>query len=253
MSRGRGSRPNALGSHQTGGWGRLRLTQNSSRRPSALGSVRRRSQRGGLARAASTSAAAAARFSAIRAFAAVTFSVRVCGRHGAESALSSHEADIAIVHEGHWGTGLQIVAEHRQVINLLCHEQHDLAGEGALRLRDCLGYPMALPTRSNGVRYLLEKAADRLQRPLPIAIESDNFGFLRRCLADEGTISFQVPVALPRSMAVERLCRREVDGRDLAGGRLLVGQLKGRTLPVAAARFLERVVTALERDESPIG
>lgn len=183
---------------------------------------------------------------------AVTFSVRVCDRHGAGPALSSHEADIAIVHEGRWGTGLQIVAESLQAINLLCHERHDLAGEGPLRLRDCLDYPMALPTRSNGVRYLLEEAADRLQRPLPLAIESDSFGFLRRCLADESTISFQVPIALSRSMAGERLCRREIDGRDVVGGRLLVGQLKGRTLPVAAARFLERIVTALERDEAPI-
>ena len=182
---------------------------------------------------------------------AVTFSVRVCDRHGAEPALSSHEADIAIVHEGEWGTGLRIVAEQRQAINLLCHERHDLAGTDPLRLRDCLDYPMALPTRSNGVRFLLEQAADRLQRPLPVAIESDSFGFLRRCLADEGTVSFQVPIALPRSMAAEHLCRREVDGRDVAGGRLLVGQLKGRTLPVAAARFLERVVAALVETDEP--
>ena len=176
---------------------------------------------------------------------AVTFSVRVCDRHGAEAALRDHEADIALVYEGEWGAGLQRVVEQRQTIDVLCHESHPLAGRESLRLRDCLPFPMALPTRSNGVRHLLERAAARLGQPLPVAIESDSFGFLRRCLTSDGTISFQVPIALPPSAETEGIRRCPVDARDLDGGNLVVGQLKGRTLPVAAARFLERIVAAL--------
>jgi len=177
---------------------------------------------------------------------AVTFSVRVCNRHGAEPMLADYSADIAMVYEGDWGPSLQTLAEKAQTVQLLCHGEHPLAGEGVVRLRDCLDYPMALPTRANGVRSLLERAAGRLNRPLPIAIESDSFGFLRRCLIDDGTVSFQVPIALPPIGEDDVLCRRPVDARDLHAGALLVGQLRGRTLPVAAARFVERVAAALD-------
>ena len=178
---------------------------------------------------------------------AVTFSVRLCNRHGAEPVLADYGADIAMVYEGDWGPALQIVAERAQTIHLLCHREHALAGSGAVRLRDCLDHPMALPTRANGVRALLERAVARLERPLPVAVESDSFGFLRRCIVDDvGTVSFQVPIALPAPDEDDALCRRPVDARDLPPGALLVGQLRGRTLPVAAARFVERVAAALE-------
>ena len=90
---------------------------------------------------------------------AVTFSVRLCNRHGAEPVLADYRADIAMVYEGDWGPALQITAERAQAIHLLCRSDHPLAGENSIRLRDCLDHPMALPTRANGVRMLLERAA----------------------------------------------------------------------------------------------
>ena len=181
---------------------------------------------------------------------AVTFSVRVCGRDGAEPALADLSADVAMVYEGQWGTGLQIVAESEQSVHLLCARSHPLAGRSAPRLRDCLEWPMALPTRANSIRPVLERAADRIGRTLEPAIESDNFDFLRRTLRDGRTVSFQVSVALPREAEVEGLLRHApLERRDVPAGRLLIGHLRGRTLPVAAARFLDRVSTALADGE----
>ena len=177
---------------------------------------------------------------------AVTFAARVCDRYGAEPVLADYGADVAMVYEGDWGPSLQVLAEWPQPLRLLCHADHPLAGEDVVRLRDCLGFPAALPTRAHGMRILLERAAIRLQRPLPLAIESDDAGFLLRCLVDGQTISFQVPIALPGPEHDGRFVSRPIDARDLTGGSLLVGQLRGRTLPVAAARFVEGVGAALE-------
>jgi len=172
----------------------------------------------------------------------VTFSLRTCDRFGAELALSEYRADIVVLHEAEWSPSLRIVAEQAQRIHLLCHESHPLASHSVVRLRDCLQYPVALPTQSNGVRLLLERAAARLRQPLPVAIESDNFGCLSHCLADGEMLSFQIAIALDETVHASSLRQVPVDVQDLPGGRLCAGHLRDRTLPVAASRFLERLV-----------
>ena len=85
----------------------------------------------------------------------------------------------------------------------------------------------------------------RLSEPLPVAVESDNFALLIQCLVHEPALVFQVPLGMPDWDILERMHRCDVDPRDLAPGRLVVGHLRGRTLPVAAARFMDQMVNAL--------
>lgn len=197
---------------------------------------------------------------------AVTFSIRVCTRYTAVTDLKSFDADIAIVFEPDTNSDFQTVCSVPQQLHAQFAASHPLAKKESVRLRDCFAWPLALPTRSNGVRHLLEKAAARSSVSMNVAIESDNFYFLRRVLSHDELVSFTMPSGLPSDSASgssdlpvdsragsqaglqagqagsgSGLVHRPVDTRDVPEGVLKLGQLKGRHLSVAAAKFLEQL------------
>lgn len=184
---------------------------------------------------------------------AVTFDVRRRDREAAEAALADYTSDLAIVFEPVRMTEFQALVTVSQPICAVMAPSHPLADHDAgipLRLHECLAFPLALPSRSYGVRYLIDAALVRMGLDAGHAMESDSFEFLRNCVVDGQTISFQIPVGLPAHDVLlgggAGLAVRELDRRDVPAGVLCVGQLRGRTLPVAAAKFAEQVALTLQ-------
>ncbi|MEM7566459.1 MAG: LysR substrate-binding domain-containing protein, partial [Pseudomonadota bacterium] len=182
---------------------------------------------------------------------AVTFGVHRRDRDAAEGALADHSADLALVFEPVRMTAFQTLAKLRQPICAILHPAHALAGRRSVRLHECMTYPLGLPTRAYGVRHLLEAAAARLSLDLAPTLESDSFEFLRSAVVDRQIVSFQIPVGLPREPRPGDVVTIPLDPRDVPAGLLHMGQLRGRTLPVAAAKFAEQLVRTLETDFSP--
>lgn len=172
---------------------------------------------------------------------AVTFEVRVCNRHEVEAELVSYAADIAIIFEPQIVGDFYCVIEVPQIIQLLFGAGHPLDGKEQVRLSECSHYPMALPTRANGIRHLLERAAVRHSVELPMNIESDSQTLLLRSLREHNTVTFQLPIGLDPLSDNDKVSHCQLDTRDVPEGRLMVGHLKGRSLPVASARFLEQM------------
>jgi len=78
---------------------------------------------------------------------------------------------------------------------------------------------------------------------------------LRELVINAGLISFQIRIgALPAGNKLGVIAR-EIDGRDVPRANLVLGRLRGRTLPVATAVFAERLTRHLEamRTESLAG
>ncbi|MEH6725994.1 MAG: hypothetical protein V7703_07520 [Hyphomicrobiales bacterium] len=76
-------------------------------------------------------------------------------------------------------------------------------------------------------------------------IESDNFEFLRSYALAENILSFQLPIGLPDESGETGLLTKLIDPRDVPPGLVYFGQLRGRTLPVAVAKFADQVAKAL--------
>jgi DNA-binding transcriptional LysR family regulator len=178
----------------------------------------------------------------------VTFGVRVRDREAAEAALVNHVADIALIFEPVRLSQVQILGSARQVIHAVMAKGHPLAGRDILRLRDCAGYPVGLPTAQYGVRHLIDLALVKSSVNLRIVLDADHFEFLRRYPAQEQLISFQIPIGLPKSES-EGVVFRPIDLRDVPEGRLYLCQLRGRTLPVAAAKFAAQLARALDTQD----
>ena len=177
---------------------------------------------------------------------AVTFGVSLRDRAAAESALVQYQADLAIVFEPVRLRDIQVIIAVRQPLHAVMAEDHPLAGRDSIRLRDCAAFPICLPTAQYGVRYLIDLALMRSSVDLRPAIEADSFEFMRRYPSYERLVSFQIPVGLPGNDRREGIVSRQVDPRDVPEGSLYLCQLRGRALPVAAAKFAAQIERVLE-------
>jgi DNA-binding transcriptional LysR family regulator len=181
----------------------------------------------------------------------VTFSVQVRDRAAAEEALLDRSADLALVFEPVQLADFQTLLAVKQSVWVLMPKDHPLAHKPILRLRECLRFPVGLPTKQYGVRHILEASARRISLNLAPVVESDSFDYLRYQAVEEGIITFQIEIGLPLNLESIGLVACKLDERDVPDGVLYVGQLKGRTLPVAGAKFANQILAALgQRCES---
>ncbi|MBO3761570.1 LysR family transcriptional regulator [Ciceribacter sp. L1K22] len=176
---------------------------------------------------------------------AVTFGVHLRDRQAAEQALIDHAADIALVFEPVRMADFMTLMRVYQPVHVVMASHHPLARKDTIRLGDCLGYPYSLPTAPFGVRHLMDMAAQKSSYRLEPVIESDSFEFLRNHAVTENIITFQIPIGLSEQTAGGDMVSRPLEKKDVPAGVLYMGQLKGRTLPVAAARFAAQLSTTL--------
>jgi len=178
---------------------------------------------------------------------AVTFEVLLRDRSAAEQALVDLSADLALVFEPVRLTEFQILLTIRQPVHAVMAPGHPLAENKSLRLRDCLRFPIALPSISYGVRHLLELAVRRSSLRFEPVVESDSFEFLRHHAVAENILAFQIPIGMPADGERTEVVSRPIDARDVPPGLLYFGQLRDRTLPVAAARFAHQMLESFVR------
>jgi DNA-binding transcriptional LysR family regulator len=174
----------------------------------------------------------------------VTFSVNVRDRTAAERDLSTFSSDLALVFEPVHMVDFEVIASAPQPVFAMMSPDHPLARRHPLRLRDCLSWPHVVPSAEYGVRHLLELATKGRSIGLEPIVESSSFEFMRHYVLHEQAIAFQIPIGLELGKD-HTLVVREVWQRDLPAGTLFLGHLRGRTLPVASARFAMQIASAL--------
>ena len=181
----------------------------------------------------------------MREFPAVSFAVNLMERGAAEHSLTDLSNDIAIVFEPMHLRDLQPVHSGAQQMYCVMARDHPLAGRKRLRIYECADYPLLLPARPEGIRSILERAAERAGIRLSPALESNSLEMLRQLSRGGEALSFALEINLRPNLAEEGLVAVPMAPNSVAPGTLVAGHLRGRALPVAAARFLESVVKAL--------
>ncbi len=179
----------------------------------------------------------------------VTFSVRIRDRAAAERELGTFSSDLALVFEPVYLVDFEVIKAISQPVCVVMAADHPLASKAELRLHDCLDIPHVVPSEDYGVRHLLDHAMRGRSRRLDPVVEADSFELMRQYVLYERAVSFQIPIGLRPSLDA-RLVVRELPERDVKPGLLLLGQMRGRTLPVASARFGQQVAAALELHET---
>lgn len=185
-------------------------------------------------------------------FPAVSFNVQTVSHKAAEQALEEFGVDLALVFEPNELPKFQTIASATQNLRVIMASDHPLADRGVLRLRECIDYPLALPTTSFGGRQLLDKAIASSSLSVAPMIESNSFEFLKQYVIQDHAVCFQIAIGAPPIGSHDGLVTRRLDMRDVEGGMLLLGQRTNRILPVAAARFADDIARrfAAENDSA---
>ena len=184
---------------------------------------------------------------------AVTFEMTRCYGDAAETSLLSLDTDIAMTFAPVQSAHFHVAAAVRQQIYCLMNEEHPLAKQEIIRLRDCVGHPVILPNVLSGIRQLLDTGLIKRNLELNMILESDSFEFMENYLLHDEALSFQIPIGLAGSVEnfidsrTPGVIARPVDTADVPSGVIHIGYLKGRVLPVAAAKFLDNIICQLEK------
>lgn len=174
----------------------------------------------------------------------VDFRVDVVDHIRALSALRAFETDLALVLGLAPDPDLEIVAQLEQKLLAVMHRSHPLAESGrALRIRDCVDYPLALANPDTGGRQMLERFQARSSVKLWPIVESNSFELLRNCVYHGQAITFQIAIGAVTDGG--KLVVREIEDRGFPRGQLVLARLAGRHLPVIALAFSEHLVKAL--------
>jgi DNA-binding transcriptional LysR family regulator len=173
----------------------------------------------------------------------VAFEARIGDHVQAAAALRNFETDVALVFNLAPESDIERASTLEQRLMAVMHEQHPLARLPSLRLRDCADYPVLLPNRDTGGRQLLDRFLARSSIQLHTMVESNSFEFLRGCLFDRQSISFQMAIGAPPHE--HGIVAKPIDDRGFPHGELVLASLRGRQLPTIAYAFVEFLKTRL--------
>jgi len=185
-------------------------------------------------------------------FPGVEFKVNVADGEAAERALVTFEADLAMVFSPVSMDSFETIVTTRQPVLAVMAEDHELASRKRVRLSDCIAYPLALPERPYGVRSLLDVEASTQGISLRPVVETESYIFLRNFIKSSDAIGFEIEMGLTKQVD-DGVVARPIDFKHSGGELLHLAQLRGRTLPVCAAKFAEQVSTLFEAaEEKPL-
>ena len=180
----------------------------------------------------------------------VSFKINPCDIETAQDQLIKLEADLAIVFEPLHLQDFQIIESIDQQIIAIFDQNHPLAStKGNVRLSECLQYGLALPAKVTGVRNLLDIAIQRKSiSNMSVTVESEDSQFLLSAVRQTELITFDIPLGLSAgSLERNGLKWRPIHSNDVPSGLLYLGQLKNRSLSVAANKFASDIVYALQQ------
>jgi DNA-binding transcriptional LysR family regulator len=207
--------------------------------------------RRGLVRIACSQALAAfllpveiARFTA--AHPSVHFAVSVSDHKRAVAMLREYEADLALVFQPDPYPEFASPMAVEQRLMAIMAADHPLASRKTIRLRDCAGFPLALLDRSFAGRQIADGIMSGQSTRFDVQVEANSFEFLRNYVARTQAITLQIELGALPDMLGDGLVACPLSDRDQTRGALVLGQLRGRNLPVAAARFADELTRRLD-------
>ena len=176
----------------------------------------------------------------------VLFDLRVMDHDRALAALAAYEVELALVYRPAMWPSLRVIASIPQRLVVIVRSDHPLAAKKTVRLSECAEYPAALPDRTLSGRQILDEVTTRRDLRFNTLAESNSFEMLRGLVYRCNMISFQIEIGAPSGDLGMGLIGCPIDARDVPTADLVLCQLRGRGLSVAAATFAEILAKAMQ-------
>ncbi|MEA1675973.1 LysR family transcriptional regulator [Nitrospirillum sp. BR 11163] len=175
----------------------------------------------------------------------VRFKITVTDHSTAMRQLTAFEIDLVLIFRPLRHPELHPIMSIGQGLVAIMSADHPLAAKDILRLRECAEYETAMPKSSFGGREIIENRLAASSAKLSIGVESNSFDLLGDLVAVSNLIAFQIDIGADLWRNDPRYAVRRISDLDRTYGPLVLGQLKGRPLPLAAAKFAEQMAREL--------
>lgn len=183
----------------------------------------------------------------------VKFHMTICDHGRAMRSLIAYETDLVLIFRPPQSAELQPLMSVGQGLVAVMAADHPLAGRKSVRMRECLEYEIGLPDSSFSGREIIDEIVARSSVRLNPIVEANLFDLLVDLVRGSRIITFQIEVGSLGWKRDPTLAVVPIDDADAAHGPLVLGQLKGRALPLAAAKFGEQLAKKLhEWRSSPV-
>ncbi len=175
----------------------------------------------------------------------IGFSVTVGGPREIAAALLRDRVDLILTHElGHDADIVELAAVP-QPLCVLVSPEHPLAARGSLRLRDCVGFPIAMPDETLAARAMIDSALQHASIKFEPALVSNSIETTKVFARTSKGLCFSFRIG--DKPDVSGMIAIPLADQQLAQAKLHLAARRGRVLPVAAADFAERLTTCFEQ------
>ncbi len=179
-------------------------------------------------------------------FPRVKFNLSVTDPRAALQALTDFEADLVLIFQPFASADLQVIQTLKQKVVAVMDKDHPLAAQPAVRLADCGSYDVALSAPALGGRESLERLLFSAAGRINVMFDSNAFAVLPALIVGTEVIGFNLEIGTLDWREDARLAIRPISDMPWANGPVTLAQLKGRGLPLAAAKFAEQLALSLE-------
>lgn len=175
----------------------------------------------------------------------VNFKIVVTDHSSALRMLIDYDTDIVLIFRPLRSVELQPLMSIGQGLVAVMAADHPLAAHETIRLRQCAEYDVAMPDAHFGGREIIEDRLATSSARLNVTVEANSFDLLVELVAATNLITFQIEIGAAAWSHDPRFAVRRVSDIDRTYGPLVLGHLKGRPLPLAAAKFAEQMARRL--------
>jgi DNA-binding transcriptional LysR family regulator len=113
----------------------------------------------------------------------------VCGTAQIVEALVNHNADIGMAFNVLNRDDINLHGRSVQPMQMICRPEHPMAKRKSVSMSELMNARIALPTRTFGIRYLIDKAAERANIKLRAAIEANSLQVIKNLCRQSDVVS----------------------------------------------------------------
>jgi DNA-binding transcriptional LysR family regulator len=169
----------------------------------------------------------------------IAFSVHVAGADEVVASVLANQADLGIAFNLSAEKDFYEIAERRYVMCAVVRRDHPSAAQAGISISECANYPIAMADRSWGGRRLLDEYLHRTGFRLTPQLVSNSYEVLTSFVRRTNGVCFQIRDEKGQGVTEEGLVAIPVDEMARYARPMVLGALRGRLLPVAAALFGE--------------
>ncbi len=173
----------------------------------------------------------------------IRFLVSVCDHRAALKALNEFERDLVLMFRPFETSDVQTLISVEQPMMAVMAHDHPLASQSSVLLKECGMYDVALTavTLGGSLEKLLLARTGRVNT----VFELNSFAMIPSVVTGTKVVAFQIDIGTVEWRLDPRLAVRPITDLDALHTTVILGQLRGRSLPLGSAKFAEHIRQAL--------